>query len=224
MSTALQIRGGLRLRLLTLLVGLFVCSAGIVAMLESRLGVGSWAVLQQGISRHSPLSFGEATILVSVVVLIAARLLGAQIGVGTLADALLIGLFIDLVMRIGWVHRLTAATLGDRAALLVFGLLSFSFGSAVYLSAAFGGGPRDALMLGLWKRTGWRIGSCRTILELGVLAVGFTLGGTVGLGTLAMAILVGPALHASFELLRRLGIVTSPNDPIISPTTLRVTG
>ena len=175
-------------------------------MLEARLGLGSWAVLQQGISRTTSLSFGTATIAVSLVVLLLGWNLGAQIGFGTIADAFLVGLFINLLTRMRWVDGLTRLGVGDRVGLLVFGLAAFSFGSALYISGAFGGGPRDALMLGLWERTGWRPAICRTVLETGVLVIGVSLGGTVGVGTFAMAFLVGPSLDVSFIVLRRAGL------------------
>jgi uncharacterized membrane protein YczE len=186
-------------------------------MVEAKLGVGSWAVLQQGVSRHSPLSFGVATVVVSIFVLGIAFILGAQIGIGSLADAFLLGVFIDLLMRVRWVQHLATLTLVDRATLLVVGLLTFSLGSALYISAAFGGGPRDALMLGIWQRTGLPIAACRAVLELSVLTVGFALGGTVGIGTLAMAFLVGPCLHASFDLLQRVGVTASASGHVPSP-------
>jgi uncharacterized membrane protein YczE len=187
-------------------------------MLEARLGLGSWAVLQQGISRTTPLSFGTATIAVSFVVLLLGWNLGAQIGVGTIADAFLVGLFIDLLTRLSWVDHLAKLAVGDRVALLVFGLLAFSFGSALYISGAFGGGPRDALMLGLWEWTGWRPAICRTVLEMGVLVIGVTLGGRVGVGTFAMAFLVGPFLDASFIVLRRVGLTEEIPGTLVLPS------
>src|SRR5207253_1358399 len=85
------LRGGMRTRLALLLAGLLLFAAGIVALLESRLGLSPWDVLHQGLARHTPLSFGEANILASVVVVAAARLLGARVGIGTVANAVLVG-------------------------------------------------------------------------------------------------------------------------------------
>jgi uncharacterized membrane protein YczE len=216
-SLSFQVRGGVAARSFGLLAGLFGCAIGIVAMLEARLGLGSWAVLQQGIARRTPLSFGTATIAVSLVVLATGWILGARIGVGTIADAFLVGFFIDLLVRLSWVDRLAHLPVGDRVALLFFGLVAFSLGSAVYISCAFGGGPRDALMLGLWERTGWRPAVCRTVLEVAALVLGVTLGGTVGIGTFAMAFLIGPLLDASFTILRHLDLTEEIPAPVVLP-------
>src|SRR5947208_7660475 len=92
-----RLRGGLGLRMAVLLSGLFLFAAGIVALLESRLGLSPWDVLHQGLARHTPLSFGEANIAVSAVVVTIAFLLGARIGVGTVANAILVGGFVQLL-------------------------------------------------------------------------------------------------------------------------------
>src|SRR5256714_8278663 len=96
-----RLRGGLGLRMAVLLSGLFLSWVGIVALLESRLGLSPWDVLHQGLARHSPLSFGAASIVVSVVVLVVAVLLGARVGIGTVANAVLVGGFIQLLTSIG---------------------------------------------------------------------------------------------------------------------------
>ncbi|MDX6453844.1 MAG: hypothetical protein QOH16_3893 [Gaiellaceae bacterium] len=196
-----RIRGGYVARWSALLVGVYLCAVGILAMVDSKLGAGAWAVLQQGIAAHTPLSFGTATVVVSVCVLIAARLLAVTIGVGTLVDALAVGIFIDATARIGWIEGLATPALAGRVALLALGLAAFGFGTALYLSAGLGGGPRDALMLGIRGRTGWPLAPSRIALELSVLAVGFVLGGTVGIGTVAMALAIGPLIEASFRVL-----------------------
>src|SRR5437773_10659724 len=101
-----RLRGGLGLRMAVLLSGLFLFATGIVALLESRLGLSPWDVLHQGIARHTPLSFGEANIAVSVAVLLTAWLLGARVGLGTLANALLVGGFVQLLTSLSAVTHL----------------------------------------------------------------------------------------------------------------------
>jgi uncharacterized membrane protein YczE len=222
MRAPVHLRGGVAVRLVILLAGLFCCAAGMVAALKSRLGLGPWAVLAQGIAKHAPLSFGNATIAISLVLLLTAWRLGAQLGLGTLADAVLVGVFIDSLTAIDWVSRLDHAALAWRTALLAGGVVSFSLGSALYLATAFGGGPRDALMLALWSRTGARIAYCRVAIELAALTAGFVLGGTVGVGTVALATLVGPCLQASFRVFVRAGLARPPALVELSPAVASV--
>lgn len=203
MHAAPRLRGGRVARAVWLVTGLFLCALGILAFLESKLGLPPWDVLHQGIAGHSPLSFGLANEAVAVVVLFVAWRLGSRPGPGTVANAALIGLFVALVQPVGFVEHLAAWPLAARAGLLVAGLALFGVGSAFYIGAALGAGPRDSLMLVGALRTGVRIGAVRAALELGVLVVGYLLGGRVGIGTVAFAALIGPAVEGSFWLVQR---------------------
>ncbi len=198
-----RLRGGLAARLAVLVAGLFLFAVGIICFLESRLGLPPWDVLHQGIARHTPLSFGEANVVVGVTVLAIAWLLGARIGIGTVANAVIIGVFLELFLSIDAVDRLSHAPLAARAGLLVAGVAAVGTGSGLYLGAQLGAGPRDSLMVVGAQRTRFRIGVVRAALELSALAAGAALGGTVGVGTLAFALLVGPAVEGSFWLLER---------------------
>jgi uncharacterized membrane protein YczE len=205
-----RIRGSLALRLVVLVGGLFLFALGIVAFLESKLGLSPWDTLHQGVSRHTPLSFGEATIAVSVVVVTLAFLLGAKVGVGTLANALLVGAFVVGLTAIGAVQALAHDTLGVRIGLLVAGVLLTGVGSAFYLASALGAGPRDSLMVVGSHRTGMRIAIVRAALEVCALAVGIALGGTFGVGTVAFALLIGPSIETSFWILDRTPLTLPP--------------
>jgi uncharacterized membrane protein YczE len=201
-----SLRGGLGARYLGLVFGLFLCAAGIVALLESRLGLSPWDVLHQGLAKHTPLSFGAANIVVGVAVLGLSVLLGARIGPGTVANAILIGAFIELLLRVPAVQDLSGTGLGARIALLLAGIALMAVGSAFYLGAALGAGPRDSLMIVLALRSRRRIGIVRTLLESSAVVAGALMGGTVGIGTIAFALLIGPALEASMWLLSRSGL------------------
>jgi uncharacterized membrane protein YczE len=201
-----RIRGGVAIRLVSLFFGLAVIAAGIDAQIESRLGLAPWDVLHQGLSRRSALTIGEASIFVGLAMMVVAWLLGQPPGFGTVANAVVIGWLIDVFRDIGWVQRLSGAAVLGRALLLVAGVAMFAIGSAFYIGAAFGAGPRDSTMLALSRRTGGRIAVVRACLELTALTVGWALGGTVGLGTAAAAILVGPAVEAAFWLAIRVGL------------------
>lgn len=203
------VRGGPVARWLSLVVGLALFAVGIVMLLESRLGLSPWDVLNQGIAKHTPLGFGFANTVVAIVVLVVAWRLGAAIGPGTVANALLIGVFVDLLTRVHAFAGVADGTLLLRALVLVAGILVIGGASALYIGGALGAGPRDSLMLVLSRRTGLRAGAARTIIESSVTAVGFVLGGKVGVGTLAFALGIGPAIELSFWLLGRSPLVAS---------------
>jgi uncharacterized membrane protein YczE len=202
-KSAPVLRGGPVARAVWLVSGLFLCALGILSFLEARLGLPPWDVLHQGIAQRTPLSFGAANEVVGVIVLVVAWALGARVWIGTISNAVLIGLFIILLQPLHVVQALSDWPLASRIGLLVFGLVCFGVGSAFYIGASLGAGPRDSLMLVGSRRTGIRIGAVRAMLEISVLLVGYLLGGTVGVGTLAFAALIGPSVEASFWLVTR---------------------
>ncbi len=195
------LRGGVPSRSVSLLLGLFLCACGIVAFLESRLGLPPWDVLHQGIAARTPLGFGAANVVVGLVVLLSARLLGARIGIGTVANAVLIGLFVTGFLAWLPANALADAPLAVRLGVLLAGVALFGMGSALYIGAAMGAGPRDSLMLVGSIRTGLRIRLVRTVIEGGALAGGLVLGGQAGIGTLVFALLIGPSVELGFRLL-----------------------
>jgi len=205
-----HLRGGLPSRLASLVLGLFLFAAGIVAFLESGLGLPPWDVLHQGLVEHTALSFGAANIVVGLAVLALAWALGASVGIGTVANAILVGVFVSLLTALDAVSRLADEPLGARLALLGTGLVLVGSGSALYLGAGLGAGPRDSLMVVGSHRTGVRIGVVRTAIELAALGLGFSLGGTAGIGTLAFGLLIGPSVEWSFWLLERSGLARRP--------------
>lgn len=214
MHAAPVLRGGLFPRLAWLVLGLFLCAVGILLFLEARLGLPPWDVLHQGIAKHTPLSFGLANVGVGLVVLVAAWRLGAQIGIGTVANAALIGLFVALLQPLHAVRAASHWPVGGRVGLLALGLVAFGVGSAFYIGAAVGAGPRDSLMLVGARRLGWRIGAVRALIEISVFGAGLLLGGVVGIGTVAFAALIGPSVEASFWLLSRTPLT---HDALLTP-------
>lgn len=203
MRAAPIIHGGFAARFFWLVVGLFLCACGIVCFLESELGLPPWDVLHQGLAEQLGISFGAANLVVSVLVLALSWALRAHIGLGTLMNALLIGSFVILLTAADPVASLSEQGLSVRIALVAVALPCFGVGSAFYICASMGAGPRDSLMLVTSRRLGVRIGAARTGIELAALAIGFALGGTAGLGTLVFALGIGPTVELSFWLLER---------------------
>jgi uncharacterized membrane protein YczE len=182
-----------------------LCAIGILCFLEAKLGLAPWDVLHQGLAKHTPLSFGLANEVVGVVVMGIGWRLGARIGIGTIANAVLIGGFIALIQESGLLKPFDGQPLVARIGMLAVGLVCFGVGTALYIGANLGAGPRDSLMLVVSRRTGVRIGLARGGLELVVLVVGALLGGKVGVGTLVFALGIGPSVELAF-----LGALHSP--------------
>src|SRR5262245_46674821 len=166
------VRGPVVVRAVSLLVGIALFAAGIVLLLESKLGLSPWDVLNQGISEHTPLSFGTANIVVSLIVLGISWWLGARIGVGTVANAILIGLFVDGLLAIDAVDSLSDAPLAARVAFMCGGVLLIGLGTGFYIGAGMGAGPRDSLMLVISHRAHIRVGVARAALEVSATIVG----------------------------------------------------
>lgn len=213
-----RVRGGLVARLASLVAGLFLFALAIVLLLESKLGLSPWDVLNQGIARHSPLSFGAANVAVGLAILLLAWALGGAPGLGTVANAVLVGTFIQLLTSIDGVADLSSRPLAPRIALLVAGIALVGPATAFYIGADFGAGPRDTLMLVGARRTGRRVGVVRATIEASALVAGIVLGGTFGVGTVAWALLVGPAVEGSFALLARSPLAAE--QPVAAPVVI----
>lgn len=209
MRQAPRIRGGLATRVVVLLAGLALFAAAIVSLLESGLGLAPWDVFHLGVAEHTPLTIGTAAIVVGLVVLAGAWVLGQPPGFGTLANAVVIGVLVDLFRGIDGVARLSQGDLASRIGLLVVGIGLFGVASALYIGAGLGAGPRDSMMLVLSRRTGVRIAVVRGAIEVAVVVTGALLGGTLGVGTLAVALLIGPAVEAGFWTLERSGLAVA---------------
>jgi uncharacterized membrane protein YczE len=203
---------------MSLVFGLFIFALGVVLILRSKLGLSPWDVLNQGLAKHTFLTFGTANIAVAVVVLFIAWSLGGKPWIGTVANAILIGSFIQALTSVGWLTRLQHDGLDVRIGLLVLGIVVPAIGTAFYIGADLGAGPRDTLMLVGARRTRSRIGIVRAVLELTALLVGIVLGGTFGVGTVAFALGIGPCIEASFALLERSPLaVAVAKDPSLEP-------
>jgi uncharacterized membrane protein YczE len=209
-----RVRGGIVARATSLVFGLFLFALAIVLILESKLGLSPWDVLNQGLAKHTPLSFGMANVAVGLTVLLIAWLLGGTPGVGTVANAVLVGSFIQGLTALDALTDLSHHSLAMRIPLLLLGVWLIGPASAFYIGADLGAGPRDTLMLVGARRTRFRIGIVRATLELVALAIGIVLGGTFGVGTVLFALGVGPIVESSFWLLGRTPLATPSPAPV----------
>jgi uncharacterized membrane protein YczE len=189
-----------------LVVGLVLYAVSIGLLVHSGLGNMPWDVLSQGVSRQIGWSLGTVTVVLSVVILVCWWPLRQKPGIGTVANVLVIGVLIDPVLAL--LDRLPdPLPLPGRIGLVVAGILLNGVASSLYIGARLGPGPRDGLMTGLVARTGWPVGPVRIGIEVTVVAVGWLLGGTVGLATVAYALGIGPLIHV---LLPRLTVPVPP--------------
>ena len=190
--------------------GLVLFGTGLWLGLVADLGVGPWDVLTGGLSQQLGTPFGRTAIAISVVVLLIGLAAKVRVGPGTLANVVVIGAVVDVLLATGLLDDLGDEPLALRLFATLLGITCVATGSALYLGAHLGPGPRDGLMVALHTRTGWRVGTCRALLECTVLVLGVLLGGPVGVGTLLFALGIGPAVQLAFSLLRQTPSVPPP--------------
>lgn len=208
-------------RLVQLAVGLTLYGVSMGMMVRSGLGLDPWDVFHYGIAQHLPVSFGTVTIIVGAAVLLLWIPLRQWPGLGTVANVVVIGLATDATLALLEAPDLMVA----RVALLVGGIVLNGLAGALYIGSQFGPGPRDGLMTGLVRRTGRSFRLVRTSIEITVLAVGWLLGGVVGLGTVLYAVLIGPVVQVFlpiFTVPLDLPLATSPED-VATPAAAGVT-
>lgn len=184
-------------RVIQLIVGLFLYGAGAALTVEAGLGVDPWTVLAEGLSLHTGIGVGWMTNILGFFVLLLWVPLRQRPGIGTVANILLVGTSMQAVLTI--VPPLSGLLV--QFATLLAGIVLVALASGLYIGAHFGPGPRDGLMTGMNARLGWPIWVCRATVELSVLFAGWLLGGTVGLGTVLFAVLIGPLVHIALPLL-----------------------
>lgn len=184
-------------RLVQLFVGLALYGVSLAMLLRAGLGLAPWDVLHQGLAEQLGTTIGQMVIAMSFVVLLLWIPLRERPGFGTIANAVLVGVFVDLTLL--WLGD--AESMVWRVTLLVVGVGLNGLATALYIGASFGSGPRDGLMTGLVRRTGRSVRFVRTVIEVTVLVVGVLLGGTVGVGTVLYAVAIGPIAHALLPLL-----------------------
>ena len=167
--------------------------AGEALLVASELGNSPWTVLAEGVALQTALAVGTATVAVSVVVLMLWVPLRQRPGLGTILNTITVGLSIDATLLL----LPDGLPLGVRVACVPLGIALVGLGSGLYLTARLGPGPRDGLMTGLHRATGLSLRVVRAGIEIGAVVVGFVLGGTVGVGTVAFALAIGPAVQAA---------------------------
>ncbi|WP_433722612.1 YczE/YyaS/YitT family protein [Nocardia sp. CA-129566] len=178
-------------RLVALYVGLWLYGFSMAVMIRAGLGLDPWDVFHQGVAGHVPISFGAVTAITGVAVLVAWIPLRQRPGLGTVSNVVVIGVSVDIGLWLLPVWDALPVRVGAMAAAVVLNAVA----TVLYIGAGMGPGPRDGLMTGLVRRTGWSVRLVRTGIEVSVLATGWLLGGSVGVGTVVYAFGIGPLIQ-----------------------------
>ncbi len=188
-------------RFLILIIGLSFFGFGEALLIQSTLGNAPWSVLSQGISKHTPLSLGWSTLLISTLVLLGWIPLKQRPGFGTIANIVVIA----FTLQIGTdFFPIQHHTMWIRFLYVFVGIAFIGLASAFYITCGLGPGPRDGLMTGIHRVTGIRVGRVRLAIESIVFSIGWACGGRVGIGTLLFALLIGNSVAISLGLVRHL--------------------
>lgn len=184
-----------------LVAGLWLFGTGEALFVAAGLGNGPWTVLAQGITTKVPISIGLATFLTSVTVLLLWIPLRERPGLGTVMNAIVIATALQVMVEVlPSTFPDTLAGMAARVGMVLAGITLIGLGSGIYLTTGLGPGPRDGWMTGIHQRTGWPVSRVRLLIEAVVLGVGWLLGGTVGIGTVLFALLVGPSVGYGLRL------------------------
>ena len=188
------------LRMLQLIWGLILYAVGIVITINANIGYAPWDTFHIGLAKITGLSIGSISILVGIIIGILVILLGEKLGLGTILNMVLIGVFIDIIIASKLIPVNHNFLLG--IVMVIIGLFIIAFASYFYIGSGFGAGPRDSLMVSLNRKTGLSIGICRGSIELLAVFIGWWLGGMIGVGTLLSAFFIGFCVQITFRLLK----------------------
>ncbi|MGY5266976.1 YczE/YyaS/YitT family protein [Paraclostridium bifermentans] len=181
-----------------LVIGLFVCSIGIVLTIQANLGLSPWDAFHHGLSKNLGITMGQASMLLGIIVVIVDMFLGENLGVGTILNMFLIGIFMDFFMINNIIPVSTNIVIGF--IMLFIGMFIIGIGCVIYIGAGYGSGPRDGLMVALHKKTKRPVKTIKTCIEMFALIFGFILGGSVGIGTVITTLVFGLFIEYSFKL------------------------
>lgn len=188
------------IRLLRLVFGLFLYALGIIVTMNAHIGYAPWDVFHVGFAKTIEISIGTASIITGVMIGIITIWLGEKLGLGTILNMVLIGVFLDMLVGLQVIPIASNFLYG--IVMIIIGLFIIALASYFYIGSAFGAGPRDSLMVALTRKTGLPVGVCRGSIELLAVLVGWWLGGMIGIGTIISAFVIGFCVQTTFTLLK----------------------
>ena len=181
-----------------LFVGFILIATGILMAINARLGLGPWGIFHMGISIQTGMSFGRVAQITGFVLIIIALFWSIGPGLGTILNMYFVGFFIDVIEGLGLLK--TPDSVIARIAMLVLGVPVFCYGVYLYISCRMGAGPRDALMLGIVKKTRFSLAQVKVTMDISLSMIGFILGGPLGVGKIIIVFSIGPFLQKIFKL------------------------
>lgn len=182
--------------------GLFVFSFGIIFAKQAVLGLSPWDVFHWGLSLNLPITFGQASQITGLTLIVVSWFLGVKPGIGTVCNMFFIGLWVDIVLSLKFIPEANQFGIIVQLVFIFFSLASYCVGGALYIKAKLGTGPRDSLMMALVRKTGWRVSICRIWIEVAACVIGWWLGGIVGIATVILAFGIGPAVGIGFKIFK----------------------
>lgn len=189
-------------RITKLVWGLFLFAVGVVFSMNARIGLSPWDVLHTGLASKIHIPVGQSIIAVGLVLVIIVAILNEPLGLGTLANMVLVGTFVQIILAFNILPVNTDGTLYIGILMLLFGTILIAYGTFRYVKAGFGAGPRDSLMVIIARKTGWKMGTCRYVVEAIALAIGFLMGGFAGVGTVFAILFIAIAVQVIFKLMK----------------------
>lgn len=181
-------------------LGFALCACGTVMAINSNLGLSPWDVFHQGLTNITNLTMGQASIVASIVIVIITSILGLKVGLGTIANMLVIGYFIDFIMYRNLIP--VSNNIYSGIFMMIMSMMFIAIGSYLYVACGMGCGPRDGLMILLARITGKPVGIIRALIEIAALAIGWSLGGFVGIGTVINAFGIGYFVQLIFKIFK----------------------
>jgi uncharacterized protein len=188
------------IRFINLMFGLLLYAIGIAITLRANIGYAPWDAFHAGLSQKAGISFGTASIIVGIVVGVIVTVLGEKIGLGTILNMVLIGIYIDIIIFTGILPLSQSYVTG--IPMLLAGLFIIAVGTYFYIKSGFGSGPRDSLMVVINRKTRIPVGICRIMVELTITFAGWALGGMVGIGTVISGVAIGFFVQLVFNVLK----------------------
>jgi len=188
------------IRFINLMLGLFLYAIGIAVTLRANIGYAPWDAFHAGLSQKAGFSFGTASIIVGIFVGVLVTVLGEKVGLGTILNMVLIGIYIDIIMFTRILPLSQSYVTG--IPMLLAGLFIIAVGTYFYIKSGFGSGPRDSLMVVMNRKTRIPVGICRIMVELTVTFAGWALGGMVGIGTVISGVAIGFFVQLVFAVLK----------------------
>lgn len=188
-------------RIFKLVWGLFIFAIGVVLSINAQIGFAPWDVLHSGFAKQLHITIGLGIILAGVLIVAIVLLFGEPIGLGTIANMLLVGTFTQVISSLNIIPQNVNHNIFIGAGMMLLGMFLVAYGTYRYVHSGFGAGPRDSLMVIVARKTGWKIGVCRYAVEAFVIVLGLLIGGVAGYGTLFGIIFISLSVQIVFRMM-----------------------